>query len=256
MLQAPFTQAHLADRFGEWPDWRKAAGLGPHRGLDWNGLPAGTPIPAGGSGRVTWRTNLSDPEATELGHRIVIGYTLGSDTVYIGYSHLHRNPTLALGASVRAGDTVGLLGNSGTASTGAHLHQTASWQNGNPGTVIVFDPLEVQSFAGTALAGGSGTPIPLPTLEDSMTIIIKATADGTGDLAWIKKGMHFADSLTSPLVVLTAAEVGALEYWRMKGIPYRFGEWTPSDIRNLIAARGIHPIGGGAGRTNYDQTAF
>ena len=90
-LAPPFPTSYWADPFGDWPQWRKDAGLGPHRGLDMNGLPKGTPIPASGRGRVTWRTNLADPETTELGHRIVVFYPEAN--VYLGYSHLHESAT-------------------------------------------------------------------------------------------------------------------------------------------------------------------
>lgn len=177
-LAPPFPSSYWADPFGDWPQWRKDAGLGPHRGLDMNGLPKGTPIPASGRGRVTWRTNLADPETTELGHRIVVFYPEAN--VYLGYSHLHESPSLNVGDEVALGQTVGLLGNSGTASTGAHLHLTASRSNGNPGVVAVFDPATLFAVAAAPSAPSSGGSVPLPnyTSGDDMGFQIKRKDNG------------------------------------------------------------------------------
>lgn len=159
-LFAPFTAEHYADPFGSWEQWRKDRGLGPHRGGDFNGIPWGTPIPASGSGVVVWRTNMSDAQAerTALGHRIVVAYPLGDGrTIRLGYSHLAANPTLAVGSRVALGDPVGLLGNSGSATTGSHLHLTASWTTGDPGTVAVVDPMLYLKFPTSADLAGLGT---------------------------------------------------------------------------------------------------
>jgi murein DD-endopeptidase MepM/ murein hydrolase activator NlpD len=44
---------------------------------------------------------------------------------YVGYCHLQK-PGLEVGTKVKAGDTVGLVGNTGSASSGPHLHMTVS----------------------------------------------------------------------------------------------------------------------------------
>lgn len=171
MLYAPFSIRHLSDPFGDWPQWRKNMGLGPHRGTDWNGLAEGTPIPASGAGRVVWRTNLTPAEAerTALGHRIVIAYPVTGGEIRIGYSHLAASPTLGVGAQVVAGQTVGLVGNTGTASTGAHLHMTASWQTGDPGSVQVVDPMKFLTFA-SASAGVKEIQIPEEIMADAFLV--------------------------------------------------------------------------------------
>lgn len=170
-LLAPFGPANSADEFGEWPQWRKDMGLGPHRGKDWNGLPFGTPIPASGAGVVTWRTNFTDSQAerTDLGHRNVVGYPLGDGrTIYLGNSHLAVNSALNVGDPVVPRQTIALLGNSGLASAGAHLHQTASWTNGDPGIVPTIDPM--QFFTGSASAGGGSSLIEIGDLMKPIVI--------------------------------------------------------------------------------------
>jgi murein DD-endopeptidase MepM/ murein hydrolase activator NlpD len=47
---------------------------------------------------------------------------------YIGYCHLKSEPTLKVGDRVAVGAPVGLVGNTGGASSGPHLHATLSRQ--------------------------------------------------------------------------------------------------------------------------------
>jgi len=183
MLTAPFSEEHAADPFGDWPQWRRDMGLGPHRGQDWNGLEPGTPIPASGAGTVT----LSQWNGV-LGWEVVVYYP--SDEVYIGYCHLYEEGP-PVGTQVTRLDTVGRLGNTGSASTGAHLHMTASRSNGDPGTVNVIDPMQFMSFA--SLPAYVDTPIIIDeSEEDEMKpfLIWKKNPNGTrqwaqvsGDLA-------------------------------------------------------------------------
>ena len=65
---------------------------------------------------------------------------------------------LRYGVWVNLGDKIGVVGNTGTASSGAHLHMTASWTNGDPGIVPVVDPMRFFS-ASSATAGSGGTII-------------------------------------------------------------------------------------------------
>ena len=44
---------------------------------------------------------------------------------YIGYCHL-QHPGLPVGTKVKEGETIGLVGNTGSASTGSHCHITVS----------------------------------------------------------------------------------------------------------------------------------
>lgn len=90
-----------------------------HRGTDFNGVPEGTPVKAVCNGmKVVLNKALKD--STVLGNVIVL--QVGDR--FIGYCHLHEQSPLKVGAIVNAGDVVGHLGNTGTASAGAHLHLT------------------------------------------------------------------------------------------------------------------------------------
>lgn len=161
-LAPPFSAARRADPFGDWPQWRRDMGLGPHRGMDWNGLPAGTAIPASGSGVCT-----AEGWSDALGWWAVIRYTVDGSDVYFGYCHMQDRTHLRYGVWVATGDRVGRVGNTGTASTGTHLHLTASRQNGNPGVVPVINPADFLTDA--APAGGGYTPI-TNTEESDMSI--------------------------------------------------------------------------------------
>lgn len=159
-LVAPFDSRHLSDPFGVWQQWRKNMGLGPHRGQDFNGLPEGTPIPASGDGVVTqshWNS--------VLGNITVIYYP--SARVYLGYCHM-KYPGLPVGSKVTRGTTVGLLGNTGSATTGAHLHLTASREDADPGWADVIDPMPFF----TAPAGGDATPITTTRRRKNMQGVI------------------------------------------------------------------------------------
>lgn len=93
----------------------------PHSGTDW-AAKAGTPIPAIASGTI-----VGVFESKILGHVLVQRVMDKNKKIwFIGYCHLHRKPTLVEGTRVKQGDTIGLVGNSGSASTGPHLHATLS----------------------------------------------------------------------------------------------------------------------------------
>lgn len=120
----------VADPFGSHSAQRKAMGLGPHRGVDYNGFKAGTPLPAVGDGVITlnkW-TNV-------LGW--VIELKVGKN--YFIYCHMNKQSPLKVGAKVKSGDTVGGAGTSGSASSGVHLHFTLSNTSGGGITGKVFD---------------------------------------------------------------------------------------------------------------------
>ena len=114
----PFADKYVTGEFGTRSKYRIANNLGPHRGVDW-ARPSGTKIPAVTSGTVAlvqW--------SRILGWVLVqTGWAEGK-TWYIGYSHLLEKPTLKVGDKVKMGQTVGLMGSSGSASSGPHLHAT------------------------------------------------------------------------------------------------------------------------------------
>jgi murein DD-endopeptidase MepM/ murein hydrolase activator NlpD len=92
-----------------------------HRGTDYAGVPEGTPVKAVADG-MTVVLNKPLKDSAVLGNVLVL--QIGSR--FFGYCHLHEPSPLKVGDKVNAGDVVGKLGNTGSASHGAHLHFTLS----------------------------------------------------------------------------------------------------------------------------------
>ena len=189
MLVRPF--ARMVDAFGSWEQWRKDMGLGPHRGCDWEAA-EGTPIPASGVGVV-----VSEGWNNALGWWVVVRYATPLGEVFIGYCHMGTRTTLRYGNWVERGSKLGVVGNTGSASAGAHLHMTASWTNGDPGIVPVIDPM--QFFAGSATAGtGSTTPVSnsedidmsITFIPDAQSATIRVLNTDTGKYAGIGSPYH------------------------------------------------------------------
>lgn len=116
----PFPDKQLTGHFGKIRTF-KGAPSNPHRGTDWAGK-EGTPIPAVAKGTiklVKWSDILG---------WVIVQTVMGNDkkVMYVGYCHLKNEPKLKVGDKVEMGDTVGLLGNSGSFSSGPHLHATLS----------------------------------------------------------------------------------------------------------------------------------
>ncbi len=118
-------------------NWRQAAGLGKHRGVDYNGPAAylGAAIPAIADGVVA-EINSG------LGNRVVIAHP---DGVYSGYAHMRYPTPLSLGQSISRGQTVGNVGDTG-ADGAVHLHLTmansvAGANGGGSYWVDHFDPI-------------------------------------------------------------------------------------------------------------------
>ena len=126
----------VADPFGSHSAQRKAMGLGPHRGVDYNKnkdgkpLKAGTPLPAVGDGEITlnkWTDVLG----------WVIELKVGKH--YFLYCHMDKQSPLKVGTKVKSGDSVGGAGTTGSASSGVHLHFTLSTVSGGGITGKVYD---------------------------------------------------------------------------------------------------------------------
>jgi murein DD-endopeptidase MepM/ murein hydrolase activator NlpD len=117
----PFPDKKITGHYGTMSEYRKKNGLQAHSGTDW-AMPGGTPIPAIARGTIT-----GVYESKILGH-VIEQRAMDKDGKlwYIGYCHLQKPPTLKVGDKVQAGDTVGLVGTTGSASSGNHLHATAS----------------------------------------------------------------------------------------------------------------------------------
>ena len=118
----PFADKFITGHYGTLSAYRKKMKMQPHSGTDW-ARPEGTEIKAIADGRVTLIAY-----SKVLGHVLVQKARHKNGTLYyIGYCHLKEKPELKDNAPLTAGKTViGLVGNTGSASTGAHLHATAS----------------------------------------------------------------------------------------------------------------------------------
>ncbi|MDY0829143.1 hypothetical protein SK224_08390 [Microbacterium sp. BG28] len=101
----------------------------------------------------------------------------------------------------------------------------------------------------------AASPISASTslLEDDMLIIIAMndSSDGT-----VRKGQAYANNLAAPLALLSGAEMGALDYWATKGIPYRRAEWDGDVIRSVIDVRGARPLATDSGRADYSRVNY
>lgn len=136
----PAKPTRISDKFGTHNETRKKLGLGPHRGLDYS-VQAGTPLIAIGSGRVK---NIG--ETSVLGYFIEISCPVlvrGKQEVKIfGYYHLRddQSKTHKIGDAVKGGEVLCHSGNTGSASSGPHLHLMAG-DKINLATNPVEDPL-------------------------------------------------------------------------------------------------------------------
>ncbi len=108
----PFPKNKRGDGFKNMASYR----TNPHRGVDWS-VPGGSKIKA-----ITGGTVMEVGETKVLGHYLVQSTYDGH---FILYAHFQVPSTLKQGDKVEAGKTiVGLVGTTGTASTGNHLHVT------------------------------------------------------------------------------------------------------------------------------------
>ena len=138
----PFPEKAITGEYGTMSEFRRKNNMQAHSGTDW--APAGsnkgkTAIPAIARGtiRLVQWSNV-------LGWVVVqTAMDKNKQLWYIGYCHVKCNKcgidckgkhgaaeavTLKVGDRVNAGDPVAFIGNTGSASSGAHLHATASRQ--------------------------------------------------------------------------------------------------------------------------------
>jgi murein DD-endopeptidase MepM/ murein hydrolase activator NlpD len=119
-MRYPFEPKFITGRFGTLSEFRKKNGMQPHSGVDW-AKPEGTPIPSIANGTIVlqqWSDVLGNVSVLRV---------MGKDQklYYVGFCHL-KAEGLKVGTKVKEGETVGLVGNTGSASSGAHLHLTVS----------------------------------------------------------------------------------------------------------------------------------
>jgi murein DD-endopeptidase MepM/ murein hydrolase activator NlpD len=137
-MRFPFDWKKITGRFGTLSEFRKARGMQPHSGTDW-AMPEGTPIPAIDSGTIVLQQfskvlgNVSVQRVADKEGKLW----------FVGYCHL-QHPGLDVGTKVKEGDVIGKVGNTGSASSGPHLHLTVSKElKGVFGpTSVKIDPIE------------------------------------------------------------------------------------------------------------------
>lgn len=137
-MKLPFHHSKITGRFGTLSEFRKARAMQPHSGVDF-GVPEGTPIPALANGTIVLQ------QFSQVLGNVSVLRIMDKDgkLAYVGYAHL-RAEGLAVGQRVKEGDTIGFVGNTGSASSGPHLHMTLSREvKGIFGpTSVKFDPIE------------------------------------------------------------------------------------------------------------------
>jgi murein DD-endopeptidase MepM/ murein hydrolase activator NlpD len=137
-MRLPFSFKKITGRFGTLSEYRRRNNMQPHSGVDF-AMPEGTPIPAIANGTV-----VLNQFSKVLGH-VLVQRVMGKDGLlyFVGYCHL-KAEGLKTGTRVKLGESIGLVGNTGSASTGAHLHMTVSKElKGVFGpTSVKIDPIQ------------------------------------------------------------------------------------------------------------------
>jgi murein DD-endopeptidase MepM/ murein hydrolase activator NlpD len=175
----PFPEKAITGEFGTMSEFRRKNNMQAHSGTDW--APAGsnkgkTSIPA-----ITRGTIRLVQWSNVLGW-VLVQTAMDKDRNlwYIGYCHLACNKcgvnckgghdasiaiTRKVGDKVNAGDSVGIMGNTGSASSGVHLHATLGKQLRD-----VFGPTSAKSDLKKAILANQGAapkpkaaaPAPVP----------------------------------------------------------------------------------------------
>lgn len=177
---------HLGNVFGI-----KGVFYGPkgHLGVDFNNHPIGTPIPSWTAGVVVVNTFYRT-----LGWTVIIKR---ADGTFAGFCHMQKKSPLAVGSRVAVGQIVGLLGNSGIFTTGAHTHFTLEPQAAI-GTAKARDPLpHIRAAVKAALNPAS------KTLESDMKVIKRT--DGTEEWSLIHPSLVGDTALEQGYLVTTDA---------------------------------------------------
>jgi murein DD-endopeptidase MepM/ murein hydrolase activator NlpD len=119
-MRFPFDPKFITGRFGTLSEFRRKNNMQPHSGVDW-ARPEGTPIPAIANGTIVLK------QWSDVLGNVSVQRVMGVDKklYYVGYCHL-AEPGLDVGTKVSEGDIVGKVGNTGSGSSGPHLHATVS----------------------------------------------------------------------------------------------------------------------------------
>jgi murein DD-endopeptidase MepM/ murein hydrolase activator NlpD len=108
----PFPKSKRGDGFGNLAPYRNGR---PHRGLDWS-VKEGSVIKAITTGRV-----IENAWSDVLGWYLIHSAEKGKS--FVIYAHLKEKSKLEIDQVIRGGeDIIGQVGNTGSATTGAHLH--------------------------------------------------------------------------------------------------------------------------------------
>ena len=131
----PFPDSKITGHYGTLSEYRRARGMQAHSGTDW-AMPSGTLIPA-----------IADGEIKLIQWSNILGWVVVQSAKdkkgqvwFIGYCHLtcskhkdnckgdHASPLgkAKVGDKVTVGQKYLRVGNTGSATTGSHLHATAS----------------------------------------------------------------------------------------------------------------------------------
>lgn len=120
----------------------------PHRGTDF--APGGLPIPAISDGVV-----VRDETQSGLGNLVTVQ---APDGVFWSACHMVARSPLSVGDTVSRGDIVGTVGNTGSLTTGRHLHFTMSSTSSDPAVGSVFDCVPYITARLSSTAGTGTTP--------------------------------------------------------------------------------------------------
>jgi murein DD-endopeptidase MepM/ murein hydrolase activator NlpD len=138
LMRKPVNAGEMRSTFG----MRKHPVLGyykMHTGVDWGGLPVGTPILATGNG-----TLVKAGWAGGYGRHIEIQHANGYMTTYSHMSGFAKG--MAAGTKVKLGQVIGYLGSTGL-STGPHIHYEVKINNN------LVDPMRIKLPQGRELSG-------------------------------------------------------------------------------------------------------
>lgn len=176
-----YSDPDLSDGFGSTSGDR----ANPHFGLDFD-HPADTPIPSYVTGTV-----VVNEWSKALGNVLEVETPAGR---FIGSRHmLHASP-FAVGATVKIGQDVGFVGNTGSASRGNHLCTTNSSRKGGVfGTAYCVDPWPFiqAAIADSAPAGGNIIPFTPTSGDDDMaTLELVQTAGGKEGIFYSVNRLH------------------------------------------------------------------
>lgn len=200
----PFPLKRITGEFNTRSAYRIRNGLGAHRGTDW-AMPLNTPIPAVSSGTIKYVGRSSI-----LGHVIVQTVWAREKVWYVGYCHMAKAPTLKVGDKIEVGQTIGLLGNSGSASSGPHLHATlATTIKGvfyGEHNKVVFD---LKEFLLEEIKKGQADGVKVTYTPKNTNVVVEVTKIPVGSKVRIRKdgtsvyyktqrkaGVAFAEGIT------------------------------------------------------------